>query len=167
MGTTRMARTRSGNREQEDGAQGNLAAELTIEFCSRVVPNLALSRWLLTQGVDVGHVFNVAGPIAEHSVTIHRSSFELVEDGARGAVRAVVHIARGDDAEAPVDLIAWTREQPERVFQSLDAVEEIGVDQIGNPASWFLGKPLAVHRRPLDWLRAGCIGIMIFDAGRG
>jgi hypothetical protein len=159
-----MARNRPSSREQEDGAQGNLAAELAREFCERAIPDLGLLQWLRSQGVDVAHVLNVAGPIAEHSVTIHRNSFEFAQDGASGAVRAVVHIAKGDDAETPVDLIAWTKELPQTMFRCLGVAAALGIDQIENPATWFTGKPLAVHRHALNWLRAKCEGIVIFSA---
>jgi hypothetical protein len=76
----------------------------------------------------------------------------------------VVHIARGADASSTVDLIAWSRKQPGRVFQCLGVVEALGVDQIANPATWFAWQSLPVYRRPIDWLRGDCKGIVIFDA---
>jgi hypothetical protein len=166
MSEARMIRVRFGNPEHEDAPQGHRAAELALEFCERSVPDLNLSRWLRCQSVDAAHALKVMGPIVEHKVIIRNGRFDFADDGTAEAVRAVVHIAKGEDADTPVDLIAWTRAQPCRVFQCLGTAEALGVDQIGNPASWFLGKPLVVHRCPLDWLRAGCTGIVILDPRR-
>jgi hypothetical protein len=60
-----MTRVQLDNSKHEDAPRGHVATELALEFCSVAMPNLVFSRWLLSQGVDVGHVFNVAGPIAE------------------------------------------------------------------------------------------------------
>jgi hypothetical protein len=162
-----MTRAQAVDSERGCMRHADLAVELALEFCDRSFPtDLGLSRWLRGQGVDVTRVLNVAGPIAEHDVIIRGHRFDFATEDEGDAVRAIVHIANADEDETPVDLIAWMRDQPRRVFQCLGAVEALGVDQIGNAASWFLGKPLAVHRTPLDWLRAGCTGIVIFDATR-
>jgi hypothetical protein len=39
----------------------------------------------------------------------------------------------------------------------------LGLDQIDNPATYFAGSALRVHRNPLDWLSAGCQGIAPID----
>jgi hypothetical protein len=149
--------------DQESGCRIG-ALELTSDFNERSEPNLGLMHWFRGEGVDVAHVFNFLGPISELDITAKRHRFKFAHSNATNRIKAVVHVATDDNAETPIDLVAWTRERPERVFQSLGAVEALGVDQIGNPASYFLSKPLLVHRHPLNWLRAGCDGIVIFDA---
>jgi hypothetical protein len=141
------------------------ALELALNFHERAEPDLSLMHWLRDHGVDVRHVLNILGPVAELDIIVRRGRFGVAHGETTGRIRAaVVHVATDDNGETPVDLVAWTRERPQRVFQSLGAVEALGVDQIRNPASYFLSKPLVVHRHPLNWLRAGCDGIVIFDA---
>lgn len=154
------------NRSEHQNCDRRIAAlELALDFHERAAPDLRLMHWLRDQNVDVGHVLNVLGPIAELDIVVRRGLFGVVHGETTDRIRAaVVHVATNDNGETPVDLVAWTRERPQRVFQSLGAVEALGVDQIGNPASYFLSKPLVVHRHPLNWLRAGCDGIVIFDA---
>jgi hypothetical protein len=63
----------------------------------------------------------------------------------------------------PIDLVAWTREQPSEIFRCLGFAAAIGVDQLSNPASYFGGRPLLVHRHALAWLASGCHGIVPLD----
>jgi hypothetical protein len=74
-----------------------------------------------------------------------------------------VHVAVGEDAETPIDLVAWTRERPDRILRCLGAARAIGIDQLFNPASYFAGRPLRVHRSALAWLAAGCDGVVPLD----
>lgn len=80
-----------------------------------------------------------------------------------GAVRAVVHVVHGADAETPIGLAAWCLDRPDEIFWYPDDLPCLGLDQLGNPASYFRGKALPVHRTPLGWLKAGCHGIVALD----
>jgi hypothetical protein len=137
---------------------------LCYEFNARSEPQIELSGWLEGQGVDVSNAWNVAGPILEHDVIVftHRM-FDFAEPGRPDSVRAVVHVAYDDDAETPIDLVAWTREKPHEVFRCLGSACAIGIDRLFNTASYFAGRPLRVHRTPLAWLAAGCDGIVPLD----
>ena len=42
----------------------------------------------------------------------------LRHQGQRISIRAVVHVAVGEDAETPIDLVAWTRERPDSVLRA-------------------------------------------------
>jgi hypothetical protein len=128
-------------------------------------PALDTARWLRTHGVNVGRALNLAGPIIEHDVAIFdKDAFDFAAPDDPQAIRAIIHVAHGDDAETPVDLVAWTRDHPDRVLRCLGAGVALGVDQIQNPASYFAGKPLQIHRTPLAWLLAGCQGIVVLSA---
>jgi hypothetical protein len=146
--------------------QAHLAALLaTADFNLMSEPALDTARWLRAQGVDVARALNIAGPIIEHTITVFdRHAFDFAAPDAVGAVRAIVHVVYGDDAETPVDLVAWTRAHPERVLRCLRAAVALGIDRIANPASYFAGKPLQIHRTPLAWLRANCQGIVVLSA---
>jgi hypothetical protein len=128
-------------------------------------PALDTAAWLRGEGVDVARALNVAGPIIEHSIAVFdKDAFDFAAPDDPHAIRAVVHVVHGDDAVAPVDLVAWTRDRPDRALLCLAAGVALGVDQIQNPASYFAGKPLQIHRTPLAWLRAGCQGIVVLSA---
>ena len=137
---------------------------LAIEFNARSGPQIDLARWLKRQGVDVPHTLNVTGPIVEHDIIIFEiGMFDFARPGATETVRAIVHVALGDDAELPVDLVAWTRDRPDRIFRCLGAAQAIGIDRLFNPASYFAGRPLRVHRSALAWLAADCDGVVLLD----
>ena len=140
------------------------ALAAAAEFNSLSEPQLELARWLENRGVDLCHVLKIAGPIAEHPVTIFPgATFDFARPGAEDAVRAIVHIAFGEDAETPIDLVAWTRERPDKILRCLGVAQAIGIDQLFNPASYFAGQPLRVYRSALAWLLSGCNGIVPLD----
>jgi hypothetical protein len=140
------------------------AMAAAAEFNLRSEPQVELARWLESNGVDVSHVLNVAGPIVEHDIVIFpEAMFDFAEPSSADSVRAVVHVVVGEDAETPIDLVAWTREQPDRIFRCLGAAAAIGIDQLVNPASYFAGRPLHVYRSALGWLAAGCDGVVPLD----
>jgi hypothetical protein len=137
---------------------------LAMEFNARSKPQLDLAHWLRCQGVNGPVVLNVAGPMVEHDIIILKKGvFDFARPGATDVVRAIVHVALGNDAETPKDLVAWTRDRPDRIFCCLGGVQAIGVDQLFNPASYFAGRPLRIHNSALAWLAADCDGIVPVD----
>jgi hypothetical protein len=91
--------------------------------------------------------------------------FQLVEDDEPGAVPAMVCLVTGEDAETPIGLVAWCSDQPEDIYRYPGDLPCLGLDQLGNPASYFAGKAFPVHRTVPAWLRAGCCGVVILDHG--
>jgi hypothetical protein len=139
---------------------------LALEFNLRSEPQLELARWLESKGVDVPHALNLAGPIVEHDIVVFPGAmFDFAAAGSADSVRAIVHLAVGEDAETPIDLVAWTRERPDRILRCLGVAQAIGIDQLFNPASYFAGRPLRVYRSALAWLAAGCDGVVPLDCG--
>ena len=133
-----------------------------LEFCARSMPSLACDRWLSDQGVDVRDAVNVAGPIIPHDVILMpRGIFSFADDG--NGVTAIVMMVAAVNGESVQDLIAWEPMRPRRVFRYLGAADALGLDQLGNPASYLDGQALPVHLSPLDWLKAGCTGIVVLD----
>ncbi|MFG1275662.1 hypothetical protein [Xanthobacter flavus] len=65
-----------------------------------------------------------------------------------------------------VDLVAWPVDQPSEFATAAGRADLLGADHIGNPASFYGGRPLRVHRHPLSWLRAGCCGVVVLDERR-
>jgi hypothetical protein len=141
-----------------------LGMALALEFNLRSEPQLELARWLESEGVDVSRALNVAGPIVERDIVVFPGAmFDFAAPGSEDSVRAVVHLAVGEDAETPIDLVAWTRERPNRILRCLGVAQAIGIDQLVNPASYFAGRPVRVHRSALAWLASGCDGVVPLD----
>jgi len=135
-----------------------------LEFNERSEPDLELTTWLAARGVDVAHALSIVGPLAEHSISVlPRAQFDFADPLDNEAVRAVVHVALGDNTATPVDLVAWTRDQPDRMLRCLGAADALGIDQLCNPASYFDQRALWVRRNALAWLAAGCDGIVPFN----
>ena len=72
-----------------------------------------------------------------------------------------------EDAETPIDTIAWALDAPETVLVLTGAAPAIGLNAAVNPASYALDRVLRLHRLPLDWLRSGCDGACIIDRAAG
>jgi hypothetical protein len=102
--------------------------------------------------------------IIEHEIIVFpREMFDFAEPDSLDAIRAVVQVAFDETAETPIDLVAWTRERPSAILRCFGSAAAIGVDQLFNPASYFGGQPLLVHRDALAWLAPGCRGIVPVD----
>jgi hypothetical protein len=134
-------------------------------FYEIAMPTIDLDRWLRAHGVDLPTALLRAGPICECPIIRYSLSrtFQLAEDDEPGATPAVVHVVTGADAETPIGLVAWCRDRPADVFTYPMGLPALGLDQLDNPASYFGGRALHVHRAPLGWLAAGCVGIAPLD----
>jgi hypothetical protein len=133
-------------------------------FYELAMASIDVDHWLRARGVNMEIALAVAGPIYECPIIPFGTAFQFGEKDERGAVSAVVHVVTGADAETPIGLVAWRRDRPEQVLTyPAGGLPALGIDQIDNPASYFGGKPLKVHRSPLGWLSAGCCGIVPLD----
>jgi hypothetical protein len=148
---------------EQDFGRRILALHRVLQFHEQWQPCLDLMHWLARSGVNIANVLNIVGPIAELAVKIQGQRFRFCNANTGDKILAVVHVAVGPDGETPIDLVAWQRQKPHRIVQAVGAIEALSVEQILNPASWFAGRPLFVHRTPLGWLRGGCQGIVILD----
>jgi len=68
-----------------------------------------------------------------------------------------------EDAATSTDLCAFSVIFPDRFGLAMGSAAVLGLTNVTNPASWAFGKVLPVYRRPIDWLRAGCEGVVILD----
>lgn len=75
-----------------------------------------------------------------------------------GEYAVIVPIMEGDEM---VDLLAFNPRRPEKWWC------RIGSERLlGSTDNQLLGKPLHVFRTPLNWLRAGCDGVVPLDFNR-
>jgi hypothetical protein len=86
-------------------------------------------------------------------------TFEFASTG----VQAIIF--RADDCSEAFDLVAW-HSRTGRLASWRGAAFCLGdLEQLFNPATWFMGDALRVHQSPLDWLRSGRDGIVILRPG--
>lgn len=84
-----------------------------------------------------------------------------------GELAAVIEALEMEHGERwLVDHVAWPVERPSEFAMAAGRADLLGSDQVDNPASFFGGRPLFVHRTPLSWLRAGCRGVVVLDERR-
>jgi hypothetical protein len=62
------------------------------------------------------------------------------------------------DGATVIDLCAWPLGRPHEFATAIGRGDVLGANQIVNPATYFGGHPLAVHKTPEAWLRAGSAG---------
>jgi hypothetical protein len=110
--------------------------------------------WLLGQGVEeaaMGRPWIIRGGM----VQFDDDTFEFVSTG----VQAIIF--RADDRGETVDLVAWDCRTGRLGSWRSSAFCLGDLDQIFNPATYFMGGALRLHRSPLEWLRADRDGIVI------
>jgi hypothetical protein len=111
--------------------------------------------WLRSQGVSDAALDDLPH-IGAAFVEFDGHLFEEVEDGQR-ALTFVIH-GHGEF----IDFAAW---QPRtgQLATWRSAGFAIGQEAICNPATYFAGGALRIHRSPLEWLKADRDGIVIAD----
>ncbi|MDB5541652.1 MAG: hypothetical protein JWQ89_3379 [Devosia sp.] len=67
------------------------------------------------------------------------------------------------DGETSIDLVAWPLDHPHHVLSMFGRAPILGMWEALNPATYYMGKSLAMHRTPVDWLSAGCSGAAIVN----
>jgi hypothetical protein len=82
-------------------------------------------------------------------------------DAPGDMIQAFICEAYAEDGETVIDLVAWPVNQPSKVLTMLGRVPLLGLWEVMNPATYYGGKPLRMHRTPLDWLQSGCRGAAI------
>lgn len=75
---------------------------------------------------------------------------------------AFVIECQGEDGETE-DVIAWPVTDPTNVMSMLARVGIVGISIAMDPFTYRMGRPLRMHRTPLNWLKAGCKGAAIGD----
>jgi hypothetical protein len=132
-----------------------------VTFYARVEEAIATGticetfRWLRSRSIDPDHVNNVAGLLIETEIAALPGGIFSFSGYGFSAFVITVH---DRDAETPVDFVAWSRDKPSRVYRYFGYADALGIDQLYNPTSYFAGDGLMIHRTPMDWLVAGCVG---------
>jgi hypothetical protein len=134
-----------------------------LQFLTQADVNVEADRWLRHQGVDVAAAVKLAGPIIESNICTLPGALFSFAGNRPDFFQAFVHVVHDRDAETEVDLIAWTRDRPQRVFRYFAFADCLASDQVENPTTYFAGAGLLLYESPLNWLRCGCRGAVVFD----
>lgn len=125
-----------------------------------------LRDFIVQEALDLRLVETFAG-----SLTLARCAFSppprrfhFDPAGELAVVVEALEIERGE--RWLVDFVAWPVDQPSEFATAAGRADLLGADQVGNPASFFAGRPLFVHRTPMSWLRARCHGLVVLDQRR-
>ena len=135
---------------------GRLAAAKLFEATEL---DLVGEAWLREQGVDTALAWNLVGPICRHSCKFYTDgSFTYDTLGEQSYCLVLTE----EDAETPIDVLAWSIREPEVFGTLLGQAAIAGADTIANPASYCSG-PCPLWQTPLRWLQEGCQGGVVLD----
>jgi hypothetical protein len=111
-------------------------------------------RWLLDKGVGEAAMLEPY-PLGTARVRFSGRTFDIDPEGERALT------FRATDRGVVSDLIAWQPRSGELASWRGVAFCIGDQDDLFNPATYFAGSALRVHRTPLDWLRANRDGICV------
>jgi hypothetical protein len=76
-------------------------------------------------------------------------------------IQSFICEAYAEDGETVIDLVAWPLDRATTVLTMFGRAPLLGLWEALNPATYFGGKPLQMHRTPLEWLQSGCRGAAV------
>jgi hypothetical protein len=112
-------------------------------------------QWLLEQGVP----FDALYALRSAWVNFDGDTFNFDPECSDDPVLLFGCEDRGE----VIDLAAWSARENTFATWRSTAFCLGDLDQCFNPATWFDGDGLHIHRTPLDWLKAGRDGIVILN----
>ena len=118
------------------------------------LPNKLEAQKLLSQGVSEMAMLEPETIRAGNVRFLDGDSFEFADDGQRALIFRIVEFG------LERDLVAWSRKL-KKLATWRGVAFALGQEAIWNPATYFMGGALEVHRTPLDWLKADRAGICI------
>ena len=121
----------------------------------------AYLRYIRQHGIDGATLSGFAGAcVVRNVVDCGNQRFEFA-NGESEQFPAFLCEAFGDDGETFTDLAAWPLDRPRHVMTMFGRCGLLGACEAMNPATYFLGNLLDMHRTPLGWLKAGCRGAVV------
>jgi hypothetical protein len=122
--------------------------------------NKAQGAWLLNQGVSAAALLEPSPVGATRVRFLDGNTFDVAgTEAGTGALTFRINV--GED----IDIIAWSPRTGE-IGAWYGRGFCLGQDQIDNPATYFDGDALRIHRTPLDWLKADREGVCIVQPDR-
>jgi hypothetical protein len=114
-------------------------------------------RWHAINLDDLGRFAGVCAVLPFVDCGSGRFDFTDSDGELLGFVCEVI----GADGVMPVDLIAWPMDRPKDILSMFGRAAIVGEWEAVNPATYIFGRPLQVHRTPLQWIKAGCRGAAV------
>lgn len=135
-----------------------LAARAQLYARSWCTP--AYCHYVNREGLDVERMLDFAGATAV--IPIIDCGHGRFEFGTIGVdPLGFVCEAYAEDGQTTIDLVAWPVDNPGTVLSMFGRAAWLGARAAHNPATYNLGKALEVHRTPLHWLKARCMGAAV------
>lgn len=130
------------------------------EFYDRALPHREFQHYVRCHGLELGRISGFAG--ATGMLPVVDCGHGRFDWGAPGQlVQAFVCEAYAEDGGTVIDLVAWPIDRPQVVMTMFGRAPLLGLWEAMNPSTYFGGKPLQMHRTPLEWLQAGCRGAAV------
>jgi hypothetical protein len=123
------------------------------------IPSREHVRYWRDHRLDHSAVRQFAGSLSVLPIGIFEP--DRFDFGGRGDPLGAVVEALDEDGETVVDLVAWPLDAPDRVLTMFGRASVLGLRTATDSTTYVFGRPLAVHRTPLDWLKAGCNGCVV------
>jgi hypothetical protein len=133
------------------------------DLYSRAGPTPEWFDYTKANGIDPKTCYPFCGLLAVTACVFFSGRFQFAGVNEDDAETSAVIECLGEDAETILDLCAWPFSDPARFATMFCTALALGIDRIANPASYFLGRHLQLHRTPLRWLQADCDGAVILD----
>ena len=140
-----------------------MMAEARVDFIERADAGLLWLSYVRAEQLDIIQLAQRAIVVAvTHCRFFAPQRFEFSDAGQLSAVIEVF----GPDDETVIDLCAWPLKTPEQFATLLGRAAILGSNALINPASWFADQKLRAWHTPLQWLKAGCSGIVPLEQSR-
>jgi hypothetical protein len=123
-------------------------------------------QWLAytrAERIDARMCYPHCGLLAATVCAFFSGRFDFADDNEPDATAAAVIEVLGEDGATIVDLCGWPLAEPTHFATMFGNAFGLGMDRVGNTATYFVGQHLQFYRTPLRWLQAGCNGAVILD----
>lgn len=118
------------------------------------------AKYVRTHGLDIERIRGFAGVTSVlHIVDCGNGRFDFAGHGE--PVEAFVVDVLDCDGETHLDIAAWPLDNPGYVLTMFGRAPLMGMWAALNPATYYMGNALVMHRTPLDWLMSGCAGAVV------
>ena len=129
-----------------------------LDYHARVEAKLgccAYMEYIRKHQLEMSTIFDFAGLCAVLPISVcGNGRFDFLV----ATVPGFVCEAFGEDGQTVIDLVAWTIDRPDQVLSMFGRAGLLGAWEAMNPATYFMGGLLKLHRTPLEWLKADCRG---------
>ena len=90
--------------------------------------------------------------------------FDFDDEGVPCAIIEVYaeHLP-GNEQPTIVDLVCWPLSDPSTFITAIGEADMLGISNMRNPATYFGGRPITVHKTPLDWIKDDCNGCVVLN----